>query len=162
MLTLVLEFSGASVLNATLPLPSLIWAQEKLREVEPIVRAQFTSLSHTSEILFFVFLPREDDGHTPEGSRDVDLPPSVSLFIVMQVPTKAVHLVWRKIAARWTTGGVFRKYKPLEASRLVDFTRPASAGGGKVEEERKISAASVVSNCSVGKAGTKGRLMSGA
>ncbi|KAJ7886560.1 hypothetical protein B0H14DRAFT_2563240 [Mycena olivaceomarginata] len=68
----------------------------------------------------------------------------------------------RKIAARWTTGGVFRKYKPLEASRLVDFTRPASAGGGKVEEERKISAASVVSNRSVGKAGTKGRLMSGA
>ncbi|KAJ7800563.1 hypothetical protein B0H14DRAFT_2616066 [Mycena olivaceomarginata] len=68
----------------------------------------------------------------------------------------------RKIAARWTTGGVFRKYKPLEASRLVDFTRSASAGGGKVEEERKISAASVVSNCSVGKAGTKGHLMSGA
>ncbi|KAJ7346994.1 hypothetical protein DFH08DRAFT_809756 [Mycena albidolilacea] len=123
MLTLVLEFSGASALN------------KKLREVEPIVRAQFTSLSHTSDILFFVFLPREDDGHTHEGSRDVDLPPSVSLFVVVQVPTKAVHLVWRKIAARWTTGGVFRKYKPLETSRLVDFTRPASAGGGKVEEE---------------------------
>jgi hypothetical protein len=81
MLTLVLEFSGASVLNgkptarnnclmntgmffgcliqtdvATLPLPSLIWAQERLREVEPIVRAQFTSLSHTSDILFLYVL----------------------------------------------------------------------------------------------------------